>query len=58
VVALFLAAFVAFLTGLLLASQGMAAPVAFGWSFAVFLGVFVLLGLYMANCMRRHCRHS
>lgn len=57
-VAVFVAAFIAFLTALTLASVGMAGPVAFAWSAAVFLGVVVLLSLYMANCMRRHCRHD
>ncbi len=57
-VAVFIAVFVAFITGLTLASVGMTGTVVFGWAAAAFLGVWVLLSLYMFNCMRRHCRHD
>ena len=56
--ALFIAAFSAFLTWLTLESAGLPADSVRWWSVGVFLTVAVLLVSYMISCIRRHCGHE
>ena len=57
-IAMFIAAFTAFLTWLTLAAAGIDAEANRWWTVGVFVGVFGLLTTYMYSCMRRHCRHD
>ena len=57
-IAILVAGFAAFLTWLTLAAAGFAPQENLRWTLGMLVGVAVALSLYVASCMRRHCRHG
>ena len=56
--AVFISAFVAFLTWFMLALTGLPLEAKRWWTVGSFVAVFGLLLSYLLACMRRHCSHG